>query len=457
MQGESELKKFVVRGLIFFPLYYFIAFIIIAAISFFYQTPSVTIIIEDFALSHKILNILKKYCSLISTLQVAGILIFFSWYFFDLTKIVKETESFLFDLLKYVLIVTLILLSITITVEEIALPLLEQKIEDQKTASSDFIDYLALAKKSLNEKDFHWTDIYAKKAFQISPSSQESFLLNRLAELKKTEVQKTQEPEIIPQKEPVLEKIESIEVLLQKAETLLTDKKFFEAHYYATLVQEIEKRSNKENTDAQRIAQQAWNMLTNMRTSLSDTSEDVFKKKKAGFTALNNESYLESYYIFKDLEKAVPFDPDVKYFLIRAEEEVKKRYFFIDETYNLGTVEAYRNIYFSIKNPDKSTDIIRILGISQIEEAGNLVLYLRGLSFISYSEENELLRAFEARHAKIIIMNTNDLNEDSFKSITNQVAFSSNQRVPYLILNAVDREDPKITLNPYYIFPSNHD
>ncbi|MGL4986809.1 MAG: hypothetical protein ACRC5H_06705, partial [Treponemataceae bacterium] len=50
-----------------------------------------------------------------------------------------------------------------------------------------------------------------------------------------------------------------------------------------------------------------------------------------------------------------------------------------------------------------------------------------------------------------------DLNEDSFKSITNQATFSSNQRVPYLLLNAVDRENPKITLNPYYIFPLNQD
>ncbi|MGL4982884.1 MAG: hypothetical protein ACRC4W_08545 [Treponemataceae bacterium] len=446
------MKTFKARLLLFFISYYVLAFIAVAILSLFKPDPIG--IINEFLFVNKIYTLLATYCNLIPTLQVTGILISFSWYFFDLINDAKKTEDYLFTYFKSIIIAIMILLSITTMVQEIASPLINMKLKSHKNLSTDFVDYLALAKKTLNEENYIWTNVYAQKAFQISPSSQEAFSLSRLAELKINELPEYKSPANIEIEETSNYELESINSLLQKAESFLADKKFFEAHYYASLVNDIEKQSSKINPEAQRIANDAWTMLTNMNTSFSDTSEEVFRKKKIGYTALKNEQFLKSYYIFKDLQKTVPLDPDVRYFLSLAKEEIEKSYFFIDETYNLQTVETARNIFFSTKNPDDSFDVIRILGIAQIEEAGKLVLYLRGVSIISYDKNNQLIQSLESPHAKMIIANTKDLQKDSLSFLLPTQAIPKNQFVPYIILNAIDRENPHITLKPTYTFQS---
>ena len=103
------------------------------------------------------------------------------------------------------------------------------------------------------------------------------------------------------------------------------------------------------------------------------------------------ENYVDAYYKFLALYDAYPTDVDAKLFLDASKEKLKNHYFYRDETFELQPFETYRGVHFKYYLPNGSYNVVFIRGITFLQEAGKLVLYLRGLSIFTYSDDDILL------------------------------------------------------------------
>lgn len=398
---------------------------------------------------YKIQSGLLLFFKFLPAVFIAGILIGFSWAFGKQKNNPTYRFSDVFVIyLKNVLITSLICTALCFFASEVGTPLISYSRSRMEENSKDIEEYISLAKKNLATRNYGSALFYANYVLDLLPNSQEAIdLLRNIEESqflqKKNNISETEDilPTLITEKTSSM----SITELMQKAQECFSQKDYFNAHYYASLVLEISK-SNYANRDyAKRLASESWNNLLHIDAFEDDLSKQVFQRKKDGYIALTSGDYSKAYYIFQDLLEKYPLDYDIKIFYEASKELLSTRYFFIDETLDKQQFERFRNVFFTVPRVDGGRDIISIKGITSLDSAGGKIQYLRGFSVVSYDKNNEWIKSFSVPYAKMCSMPLENMGQELIDYIGE---FSNTGFVPYVYLKSVDRKYEDIFIIP---------
>ncbi|MDR2478903.1 MAG: hypothetical protein LBD48_06285 [Treponema sp.] len=116
------------------------------------------------------------------------------------------------------------------------------------------------------------------------------------------------------------------------AEAALDDGRLYDAHWLATLGGRISREGSPEAARARRLAARAWNQIESMSpTKLENRQYAVYRLKLSGYEAMLADDWIRGFYIFQELLKLTPGDPDAANFLAACEKGTKEIAFFIEE------------------------------------------------------------------------------------------------------------------------------
>lgn len=400
---------------------------------------------------YRIQSGLLLFFKLLPAIFITGILIGYSWGFGKQNKTPTHRFSELFTLyLKNVLVTSLICASLCFIAAEVGVPLISYSRQNMEENSKNIGEYIELAKKNLAIGDYGTALFYANYVLDIYPESQESIELARFIEesqyLQRKDnslIEKSEISTISTSKTSTM----TIPELMQTAIDSYSNKDYFNAHYYASLVLEISKTTDGNLTFAKQLASDAWNKLSEVDSFADDLSSQVFYRKKEGYVALTSGDYSKAYYIFYDLLEKYPLDYDIKNFYEISKELLSTQYFFTDETLDKQQFEKYRNVYFTLPRLDGGKDIISIKGITDTDSTGGRIQYLRGFSVVSYDKYDEWLMSFSVPYAKMCSYPLEDMGDE----LINYISETSNTRfVPYVFLKSVDRKYENIFIGPRF-------
>jgi hypothetical protein len=181
------------------------------------------------------------------------------------------------------------------------------------------------------------------------------------------------------------------------------ERRYFDAHWLATLGGRIAVRNSPEAANAARLASEAWNMISSQSpTQREERLHELYEKKLSGYMAMNNGEWINAYYIFLDLMYYTPDDPDIANFLKASERAILEYAFFMDEM-DLSIGQISSGALFSLPN-QRGRAVIRFSNISTSDDVAF------GRDF-EYMEFNALLRPvinMRAPFVKLLPVTIND-------------------------------------------------
>jgi hypothetical protein len=191
---------------------------------------------------------------------------------------------------------------------------------------------------------------------------------------------------------------------LEMAAAALREERYYDAHWLATLGMRLAPRGSPEEAAASRAAGLAWDAVSSLAPNTRERElYAIYRLKQSGYEAMVAGDWIRAYYIFQELAKQSPADPEVGIFLQKSEEGTGSIAFFTDEM-GRGMGNILTNAVFSLPYQSRSggagRGIIRFSSISLYEDYA----YAFGLEFICFDSANRPESAFEAPYAKIVPM-----------------------------------------------------
>lgn len=235
-----------------------------------------------------------------------------------------------------------------------------------------------------------------------------------------------------------------------KAKEFYANEEWFNAHYYAGIAMKFATEKDPNYIDIKHLRIDAWNKITEEHNLKKSESELIYERKYEGYLALMEGNDLRAYYIFNELANStrdLSIDPDVTFYLDVAEKQVKEKYFFIDETFELQTLESANDVYFSYEYKDGAVDIIYYKGMTSVKSTGNSVQYLRNLTVVSIDKNGNVQQTMKVPYAKVLPVSVKDINPiaKDIMDIDDSIEF-----IPYFMLKSVGRDKPNTEVNPEY-------
>jgi tetratricopeptide (TPR) repeat protein len=153
---------------------------------------------------------------------------------------------------------------------------------------------------------------------------------------------------------------------LARAQDFYSQEDYFSAHYYAVLAN----RLDSSRQDARRLAARAWEKIASLQPSRDDEEvRALFRTKKEGYAALVREQdSLKAYYIFNNLAKSYPQDPDVARYLEESRKQVEAISYFLDEAEAVEGVPGSGRILFVNVRQDNRREIVYIDNLVETEQ-----------------------------------------------------------------------------------------
>lgn len=232
--------------------------------------------------------------------------------------------------------------------------------------------------------------------------------------------------------------------LLLQAQESFANKNYLDAHYYASIGLELGTIDNPNAQELQQIASESWQEIAIWSGFDTDSDMDIFSLKREGYAALMSGDPLTAYYIFLDLWNNNQYDPDIMRYYDLSKQALLNQYFFIDETKNLAHFEKSKNVEFSIVRQDGVRYEISIGGITNVNDTGIFLKYLRDYSCTVYDKQGNILSSFSVPYAKLIGEPVFSFNDE----VAQILGFDQNTIVPRLLLTSVDRNTKGIISEP---------
>ena len=209
------------------------------------------------------------------------------------------------------------------------------------------------------------------------------------------------------------------------AELALAEERFFDAHWLATLGDQLAKAGSPEKSIASRLAGRAWQGINSLApTNRESKAYTIFRLKRDGHEALVGREWIRAYYIFLELKDLNPGDPDVTKYLALSESGVRQVAFFVDEMeLNLGKILT--GAVFSLPYSEGRL-VMRIASLSTFPDSA----YGIGSEIMAFDMNGRPLWLIETPFVKIM-----PLAIDSGYGIT-------------VLLRALDREDKAAQWEP---------
>lgn len=372
----------------------------------------------------------------------------------------------MFNRYKNVIISSLVMILFICCGSEIALPLINSRINAEEKLPMLMKEYQHTAKNLYDAEKYEMAYQYAKLASEISPEDKNNKELlylteiyyNKESEVSKNFIEKINELTfkdagfgISKNKKSFTQAPYKTYELLTTARNCLSNQDWFGAHYYAQLGISAADSKDINQTELKQIAASAWNQLNQTRFAGTTEEQKVFAKKYEGYVNLVNGDYLRAYYIFNALSlqsKKLSIDPDIIRYLKIAQDSLENQYFFTDETKNLQGYESSRNVFFKLKNKENGdTTIYFIHGVTTTGSGSNMIQYLRGLEIITLDSVGLYREGYYIPYAKLSCLQTDTFDAETIKLLNIDKKITS---VPFILLNSVDRNFPDSLIEPEY-------
>jgi hypothetical protein len=233
-------------------------------------------------------------------------------------------------------------------------------------------------------------------AERISAKAAEIRAKNTALETEKIyNIKQKEEPPVFTDREPV----DAREALVS-AKTALDENRCFDAHWLANLAMRLLKtrRTSAEYQQAERIAEQAWNAISNLAPSEQESETyALYRQKREGYAAIDDENWMQAYHIFADLIAKTPADPDVINLLAISKQQTENLAFFIDERdVTLGSMAI--NPLFSIPlNVQNVRVVIRMTELWLFSDSA----YGRNVEFLLFDQDQTFIAVITAPFCKL--------------------------------------------------------
>jgi len=190
-------------------------------------------------------------------------------------------------------------------------------------------------------------------------------------------------------------------------ETALAERRYFDAHWLATLGGRIAKADSPEKTKAAWLAARAWNQIETLRpTDRENRVYSIYELKLSGYEAMVAGDWVRAYYIFQELLGLTPNDPDAKNFFADCKKKTTEIAFFMDEM-EVSINETYTNVIFSLpahqrRGQDRS--IMRVASFSYTPDYA----YGTGIEYMIFDTDAHPLLHLQAPYAKFLPITLDD-------------------------------------------------
>jgi tetratricopeptide (TPR) repeat protein len=181
------------------------------------------------------------------------------------------------------------------------------------------------------------------------------------------------------------------------------DRQYFDAHWLATLGSRLSLAGSAQAASAARLASEAWNMITTQEPSrLEEYHLRIYNLKLSGYQAMNTGDWIRAFYIFQELLKLTPDDPDAINFYAASERGAKEYAFFVDEM-EMTLGDVLTSSIFSLP-AGYGRAVLRFTSFKSNADVG----YGTGLEYMSFDENARPLTSVRSNYAKIIPFSANN-------------------------------------------------
>jgi hypothetical protein len=119
---------------------------------------------------------------------------------------------------------------------------------------------------------------------------------------------------------------------ITRAEEAYKQELYYDAAWLASLAQRLARPGAAEIATAVALAAKAWERITGLAPNAKEEERySLYLMKLDGFTKMNADDWVSAYYIFQELSRLTPNDPDVAQYLKNCKTGVSNIAFFIDE------------------------------------------------------------------------------------------------------------------------------
>ncbi len=416
-------------------------------------------------ISYKMVRGQTAFLNVLPAVAISGLMIGFAQYFsLHAAGGQKRFSRKMLTNLKHVLFVTGIVCVLCFCLEETAHPYFIKKSNDFNSRRDVFLTYLENAQINLEENDFAVADFYVSSAKKIYSDSEEVQKLERLVELEAAAFRAEREQTLAEEQAEELAKREEEEMLAHNlslvtasaadplqlilaSQTSYNNRDFLSAHYYARCAMEMSAEGSANNIAAQKLASLAWNKVNadDLWEAVDVEQTTLFRQKKKGYDALIQDDILQAYYIFYSLNTRYSTDSEVSQYFEIAKTRLQEMFFFINETDEIRNFEVASKVDFSLHNSNGTYSEITIAGISIVEDAGQMVQYLRDFIMRTYDAEGRMIESVYVPYAKMFA-----------HPVTNEKGEVVDYR-PFLMLHSVDKSNYERQIRPIIWRAENYD
>ncbi|NOY10479.1 MAG: hypothetical protein GXP33_16720 [Spirochaetes bacterium] len=414
--NNTPLRKVIKLLVIFYLLSFFFLFL------FSIYTYTATKLIGDFMWPYIWYHSLKLFIRYLLPVTVSSVLITYSLLFKIGDAYTKPGIARPFNqMIAAPLVLFVILTTLYMVLLEGVQPKIVNKLESEKYLSSLVREYGRRWEDALKDKNYEKAIKYLDLYLAIDKSNKK--VMDKLSDIKLHALgQGKEETKIVKKAESgkvsEADSMTKVDEYIKKAEEYFKNEDYYSANYYATLAYRID----PERRDARRIAGQSWEKIASFTVSEKEKEKSsFFKMKKEGYSSLMGKEYIKAYYIFKSLQKEKPDDPDVVFYLKKAQEKISKISFFIDEAEKVLTLPGQHNLFFVNSRKNGEEEFIFIGSMIRAENG----IYFTDIESIKLKKNNGVIYHFKAPYGKYV--------------------------TGTIVMNCIDRENPGIRKEAVYI------
>jgi len=294
--------------------------------------PSAPVPLAYYSVHWRLIQGFLEYIALFPALALTALVIPFGFKIYTIEENKRFSSSFL-QSINGSIFTSIIATVIYGLLFSIALP-----IAQNYGSNLDFrgqLYYLAKERAEEYSREEKWDEVaeFIEICETIWPEGTEHAKLKLEAEIETEKDRFTRDftPEEAPTPVGNPEPVDATEALAM-AQTAFNEKRYYDAHWLATLSGRLAGSGTLEETRATRLAGMAWTEVNSLAPNAQET--DAFRNyrlKREGYEALVTNEWIRSYYIFLELQDITPDDPDVARYFALSENGLKNVAFFADE------------------------------------------------------------------------------------------------------------------------------
>lgn len=398
------------KGCLSVIIHFAVGFVCCLVYVFFFKNPDE---LPQFSLQWKFAETGLLFISIMPALLVSAIVVGYAVIFGTCGQnTVDRYSPVLQHYLKDVLIILFVCISIYTILIEIVKPMLFSYHRYTEFKTRDYYDFISAADHSLQNKQTEEAYADVQAALAIWHDNPEALaLLDRIKVVRSEQDTGRQDAAVLsPAYYSANPDNLTVEAALFIAKRYMENQDFYSTHFYASKAYQLSTETSPYREDALRMMALAWNQIEKGSAELkADFDIRLYQAKRFAYELMQQKNYIQAYYQFLDAQRMVVVhnpvkrDPDIDRFIEITKAKLLEEAFFADETEDLLTAEAARNVSFMI--PASETDgaaRVSIEGLSFVFQNGIQEIYGRGCEIAQYTMDNKVQYRCRMPYVKII-------------------------------------------------------